>query len=242
MTGKEANVFFKDKFKQLLGKDMIFGVSVIASIVFAMIYYVLEIEWYDSFVEFLYFNWLSFGFWIGALFLLTRNYNETENLKSHHLKCLCRILLLVLMIGVPLTVLVILPVSGVRWIIKTERKRASKEEQLPEKSNEPTSKIALASLICSGLSVPLLVGITVLQDMMISSGFLQRRDTLASAGVSFWTGIILSISGIILWTISRKHEGRHVWNFWAMRLIIVNVILAPFALFFLFAVAIFRAK
>jgi hypothetical protein len=242
MNSKEANGFFKDKFKQSLRKDMIFWISTIASVVFTMIYYILEAEWYANFVEFLYFNWSSFGFWIGALFLLTRNYNDVKNLKSHHLKSLCRILLLVLMIILPLTALVVLPVLGVWWVIKTEKKRSSNEESSLGGSNKPTSKIALASLICSGLASPLLFGITILQDMMISSGLLHRRDALASTSIGFLTGLILSIIGIVLWTISRKHEGRHVWNFWAMRLIIVNVILAPFALFFMFAIAIGRAK
>lgn len=242
MTSKEANGFFKDKFKQSLRKDMIFWISTIVSVVLIVIYYIWEANRYDNFVEFLLFNWQFLGLWIGVLFLLTRNYNDVENLKSHHLKSLCRILLLVLMMIVPPTALVILPVLGVRWIIKTERKRSLNEESTPEKSNESTSKIALASVICSGLAAPLLFGITILQDMMISSGLLHRRDTWASEGLGFWTGLILSIIGIILWIISRKHEGRHVWNFWAMRLIIVNVILAPFALFFILAVAISRAK
>ena len=250
MTGKEASDFFKDKFKQSLRKDMIFWISLIVSVVGIAIYYILETSWYANFVEFLYFNWSIFGLWIGALFLLTRNYNDSKNLKSHHLKSLCRILLLVLLIIMPHMALFVLPVLGIWWVIEVDRKNSSNEDaaleksskSTSEKSSKPTSKIALVSFICNALAVPLLFGITILQERMISSGLLHRTDALASAGIGFWTGIILSVTGIILWTISRKHEGRHVWNFWAMRLIIVNVILAPFVLFFIFAVAITRAK
>ena len=142
----------------------------------------------------------------------------------------------------PLTAFIVIPALGVWWIVDLGRKNASKEETFLEESNKPKSKIALASLICSCLAMPLLFGITILQEMMISSGLLQRRDLLADAGIGFWTGFILSVIGIVLWTVSRKREGRHVMNFWAMRLIIVNIILAPFALFFMFAIAISRAK
>ena len=238
MTGKEANEFFKDKFKQSLQMDMVFWISTIASIVFILI----NFDWYPGFLGFLYFNWVFFGSWIGILFLLTRRCGEIENLKSHHLKSLCRILLLVMIMIVPLTALVVLPILGVRWIVKTAKKGASNEDPLLEKSNEPTSQVALASVICSGLAAPLLVGITILQDIMISLRLLQRTAALASVGIGFWTGLILSIVGIILWAISRKHEGRHVWNFWAMRLIIVNVILAPFVLIFVLFFAIARVK
>lgn len=241
MTGKEAKGFFADKFKQSLKKDMIFWISLILSIVFFVIYYTTA-TWYVNFIQFIRFNWTLFGLWIGALFLVTRKFADDENMKSHNLKSICRIFLLVLMFRNLLLALIILPALGVWMVIEANKKRSSNEEISLDGLEKPNSKLATASLICSGLAVPLLVGITTLQGIMISAGRIHRLDPLASTGIGFLVGLMLAIAGIVLWSISRKQEGRHKLNFWAMRIIIVNVILAPFVLFIMFAVAITRAK
>lgn len=248
MTGKEAKRFFKDKFKQSLHKDIVFWITLILSVMFFVFTYIRDAEFYLNFWDFLRFRWSSFGLWAGVVFLLTRNYDNkedgdgNENLGSQHLKSLYRVLLLVVIVAIPFFALIILPILGVGWVKKTEEKRILNEKAEIEESNQSAPKIALASLVCSGLAVPLLFGITALQGVLISSGVLHRRDALAEAGIGFMVGIVFAIAGIILWVISRKDEGRHVWNFWAMRLIIVNVILAPFVLVFMFMVAISRAK
>jgi len=242
MTGKEANVFFKDKFKQSLKKDLVFWIATLAGIAVAILYFIFLGDWYDNFLDFVRFNWTRLGLWIGVSLLLTRNYNDTEDIKSHHQKSIYRILLLGLAFVMPFAAFFALPAAVVWWIIQKNKNQDSTEELPLEELDKSKSKIAIISIICSSLAVPLLAGITILQDMMISSGLIHRRDTLASPGIGFLIGIILAISGIVLWAISRKNEGRHVWNFWAMRIVIVNVILAPFVLIFMLAVTISRSK
>jgi len=241
MTGKEAKGFFKDKFIQSLRKDIVFWISTLAGVLVAITYYIVESSWHLNFFQFVLLNWPIFAFWVGGSFLLTRNFSENKNLKSHHLKSSIRVFLFMLVTLMPLTLFIVLPVLGVWLVIKNTKKTYLNDEQA-ENSKQPISKRAVFSLICSGIAVPLLFGITMIQGMLINSGVIHRRDALAGPGIGLLIGIIFAAIGIILWGISRKQEGRHVWNFWAMRLIIVNVILAPFVLFFVFAVAITRAK
>lgn len=242
MTGKETKAFFKEKFKQSLQKDMIFWISLVASVAFAVVRYQLVREWYGNFMAFLRANWSVFAFWVGMLFLLTRNFMEVKDLKSHHLDALFRVFLLVLVVNLPLTAIVLLPVVVVRSLSQSEKKGALDTETGFEDQKPPITKTAMASMICSALSMPLLFGITLLQEWLISSGALNRMDSGADTGVGFLFGVVFAVAGMIFWRLSRKGEGRNVWNFWAMRLIVVNVILAPFALLFILAFTIMRSK
>ncbi|MCL1949575.1 MAG: hypothetical protein FWF59_07580 [Turicibacter sp.] len=242
MKRSEAKVFFKNKFRLSLRQDMVFWLSALIAIAVVGHDMYRNWGWYDSFWQYMELYWPLLGAFIGFSYLATRRFEEAASEKQHHINATLKVLALAILWFFPANFLWAVPAFVAWFLLRTNKKWALQEGAL-EKRSSPPSKIALFSCICSGLSVPMLIGITWLQEAMISSGLLHRNHLLASPFlIPGQTGMVLAVVGIVLWAISRKKEGRHATNFWAMRLIIVNVILSPFALLWILAFAIGRSK
>ena len=255
---KKTRDFLKNKFKNSFKKDFLFWLSTLIGVgLMGFTYHRQRFMWQGGFMQFIRSYWGIFGLWVGFAFLVTRNYDDSDDFVAQQIKSFVRVLLLAVMWVMPMAGLVIIPILILWMVIETNRRPTPENDQMVETKENPSveikqapsveikkapSKLAITSLVCSGLALPLLFGITMLQEFLMSSGILHRQDVWADAGIGFWVGVILATIGIVMWAISRRQEGRNAWNFWAMRLIVVNVILSPFALLFMLAIAIGRSK
>ena len=232
---KKTRDFLTNKFKHSLKEDLIFWLSTAGGVGFAIMVFYTDYIGQDV-LSFIRMVWPPFGLWVGACFLVTRNYDGASDIRAQHLKAFVRVILLASAVLRPLTALGIIPALIIWFVIETNKRPT------PEETKKPTSKLAMISLICSSLAIPLLFGITTIQTVMINSGLIHRREIWADTSIGFWIGLLLAVAGVVLWSISRRREGRTKLNFWAMRVIVVNVILSPIALIFILAIAITRSK
>lgn len=142
----------------------------------------------------------------------------------------------------PFSFLVIFPGALIIWILKWSKTQDVDETKLLKASSEPWSKATKLSLLFSGAAAPWFIAVTTLQETMLGNG-LPRSSTFAQPFIfDLIPSILLALVGLFFWIRARKAEGKNYGNYWAMRLVIVNVILAPFALVLALIFAIGRAK